>query len=243
MLVLIGLGAIHLSGSGSAVPLDDAATSAPATEPDTGPASAPVTSEADAEAQASGDAGGDAPTHGDDESGGAGGGGQDTGNGAGADAQDVVVHVSGAVEQPGLVELSAGARVDDAVQAAGGVSKEADLAAVNLARGVVDGEQIHVPLPGETPPVAAGDPGGDEQAVGEPSGGGHGSSTGPVDINAADASELEDLPGVGPAIAERIIEHREKNGAFRSVDGLLEVSGIGPATLEEIRDRATVSGT
>ena len=128
-----------------------------------------------------------------------------------ARVDELIVHVSGAVAAPGVVHLPGGARVDDALRAAGGATEEAELAAVNLARPLVDGEQIHVPLPGEQPPPAEDGP-----------------------------AELEELPGVGPAIAQRILEHREKNGAFTSVDGLLEVSGIGPATLEKIRAEATV---
>jgi competence protein ComEA len=138
------------------------------------------------------------------------------------------------------VTLPAGARVADALEAAGGATGDADLAAVNLARAVVDGEQVYVPAPGEAPPAAA-DPG--EGAVG----GGVGGSGGPagggsplVDLNAADAATLETLPGVGPVIAERIVTWREENGPFTSVDELAEVSGIGPAMLAKIRDAARV---
>src|SRR5699024_9055720 len=89
----------------------------------------------------------------------------------------------------------------------------------------------HVPVPGEEPRTL---PDGPADAAAEPSDSADGA---PIDLNTADAAELEELPGVGPAIAQRILEHREKNGPFTSVDGLLEVSGIGPATLEEIRGR------
>lgn len=151
----------------------------------------------------------------------------------------MVVHVSGAVAAPGVVTLPAGSRVDDAVQAAGGATEEARLDSVNLARTLVDGEQIHVPVPGEEPPGAASDPaapgaGTATGAEGAPAG------EGLIDLNTADAATLEDLPGVGPAIAARIIEHRQTNGPFASVDELEEVPGIGPVTLEEIRPMATV---
>jgi competence protein ComEA len=148
----------------------------------------------------------------------------------------LLVHVVGEVAEPGLVSLPDGARVADAVRAAGGVTRKADLTAVNLARQVVDGEQLYVPEPGE--PV----PGGPVA----PGAGGQGASSdqpvagGAVDINAADAVALEALPGVGPSIAQAIVEWRETNGPFASVDELEDVPGIGPATLDEFRDSARV---
>jgi competence protein ComEA len=156
-----------------------------------------------------------------------------------AQSGSVVVHVVGRVERPGVVTLPAGARVADALEAAGGASGDANLAAVNLARAVVDGEQVYVPAPGEAlpPATAPGEGGG---------GGGGGRSAAPgggpalVDLNAADAATLETLPGVGPVIAERIVAWREENGPFTSVDELAEVSGIGPAMLATIRDAARV---
>lgn len=212
VLVLIGVGAVHLSGAGSAIPLQTASPTAQEATPEETAAPADATPSAPT-AQSPGAT----PTTTDDP------------------APELVVHVSGAVAAPGVVHLPAGARVDDALRAVGGATDEADLAAVNLARPLVDGEQIHVPVPGEEPrphPVGPTDPAADgpaETAEGAL-----------IDLNTADAAELEELPGVGPAIARRILEHREKNGPFTSVDGLLEVSGIGPATLEEIRGRATV---
>lgn len=164
----------------------------------------------------------------------------------------VLVHVSGAVADPGVVELRVGDRVDDAIAAAGGATPEADLDAVNLARPVQDGEQIRVPLPGEqvTAPPPAGAPETAEGTGGGSTGDGSGASGGTdaaqgaaderIDINTASAAQLEELPGVGPAIAQRIVEHREAEGPFASVDDLEDVPGIGPATLEKMRDRATV---
>ncbi|MFD7310677.1 helix-hairpin-helix domain-containing protein [Promicromonospora sp. NPDC059942] len=149
---------------------------------------------------------------------------------------DLLVHVVGEVARPGLVTLPDGARVADAVEAAGGVTRKADLTAVNLARAVVDGEQLYVPKPGEPVPGAAAPASGS-------GGGGAGSAggtAGAVDINAADAAGLEALPGVGPSIAQAIVEWRETNGAFASVDELDDVPGIGPATLDELRDSARV---
>lgn len=159
--------------------------------------------------------------------------------GTAAPSASVVVHVVGRVDRPGVVRLPAGARVADALEAVGGASGDADLAAVNLARTVVDGEQVYVPAPGEAPRPAAAPEGGDD-------GGGTSGQTAPgsgserVDLNAADAATLESLPGVGPVIAERIVTWREENGPFTSVDELAEVSGVGPAILATIRDAARV---
>lgn len=151
----------------------------------------------------------------------------------------LLVHVVGAVSEPGLVTVPDGARVADALRAAGGATGKADLTAVNLARTVVDGEQLYVPEPGELVPGTA--------AHGPVTGqGGHGGAAGgaaadgTVDINAADAAALEELPGVGPSIAQAIVEWREANGPFASVDELEDVPGIGPATLDEIRESARV---
>ncbi|SDS38924.1 competence protein ComEA [Paraoerskovia marina] len=142
----------------------------------------------------------------------------------------LVVHVVGEVAEPGLVDLAAGMRVADAIAAAGGPTSTADLAALNLAREIADGEQIYVPAPGEEVPVASGaDPGSSAEA-GRPA---------LVNVNTADAGALEGLPGVGPVLAARIVGHREDHGPFASVDELVEVSGIGDAVLEGLRDLAT----
>lgn len=140
----------------------------------------------------------------------------------------VVVHVVGEVRRPGLVSVPQDARVADAVQEAGGPTKDADTAGLNLARAVVDGEQIRVPAPGEdVPPPSTG-------GVGEPG------AAEVVDLNAATADGLEALPGVGPVLAERIVAHRDEHGPFTSVDELAEISGIGPSVLEQVRDLARV---
>ncbi len=141
-------------------------------------------------------------------------------------AEVVVLHVHGAVGEPGIVELPLGSRVVDAIAAARGPTDDADLGAVNLARVVADGEQLYVPRIGEAPPPAVTGAGPDAQ--------------GRVNINTADATTLETLAGVGPALAARIIAWREQNGPFRSVDELTAVSGIGPKTLEGMRDQVTV---
>ena len=140
----------------------------------------------------------------------------------------VLVHVVGQVRHPGVVRLPAGARLADALRKAGGATRRADLAAVNLARAVVDGEQVFVPAPGQTPHVAPA-----PQDAAAP---GSGASSGAVvDLNTADETELDSLPGVGPVIAGRIVAWRQEHGRFSSVDELTEVSGIGDATLERLR--------
>ncbi|MDO8145363.1 MULTISPECIES: helix-hairpin-helix domain-containing protein [unclassified Isoptericola] len=140
----------------------------------------------------------------------------------------VVVHVIGQVAAPGLVTVPAGSRVADAVEAAGGAGPEADLTALNLARPVVDGEQVHVPAPGEEPLVA------------DPPAGGSGADAGPVPLNTADAVALTALPGVGPVLADRIVAWRDEHGPFSRLDELTEVSGIGPVLLEGLRDRVVL---
>ncbi|MEU2199056.1 ComEA family DNA-binding protein [Isoptericola sp. NPDC019482] len=150
----------------------------------------------------------------------------------------VVVHVVGEVREPGLVTVPSGARVADAVAAAGGTTRRADAAALNLARAVVDGEQIRVPRPGEQVSSADGAPeGAGEDGTG---GGSDASAGGAVNLNSAGAADLEVLPGIGPALAERIVTWRDENGPFTSVDELDEVSGIGPSVLGQVRDLVTL---
>jgi competence protein ComEA len=153
---------------------------------------------------------------------------------------EVVVHVAGAVVAPGVQRLPAGARVIDAVDAAGGAAGDAELARINLAAPLEDGQQIYVPRFGELVPAAAG--GGTASAGTAPGdSGATGSATGGlVNLNQATPAELEELPGVGPAIAQAIIDHREQEGPFASVEQLLDVRGIGDARLEQLRDLVTV---
>lgn len=159
-------------------------------------------------------------------------------------ASVVFVHVHGRVAAPGLYELPHGARVVDVVAVAGGFTAEADQAAVNLARVLVDGEQLRVPAVGET--ADDGVAGGGDAAAGGPAaggpvtGGGAAVGGGAVDLNLADDAALQTLPGVGPTTAAAILSWRDENGRFRSVDDLLGVPGIGPKTLEKLRDRVRV---
>ncbi|WP_138733080.1 ComEA family DNA-binding protein [Modestobacter excelsi] len=146
-------------------------------------------------------------------------------------AGTVVVSVVGQVGTPGLVTLPAGARVADALAAAGGLLPEADPAAVNAAAVLGDGQQIAVGVPGAAAP-AGGAPGA---AVPVAS-----SAAGPVDLNTATAADLDALPGIGPVLAQRIVDHRTANGPFTSVDQLDDVSGIGPAVFADLVDRVRV---
>lgn len=152
-------------------------------------------------------------------------------------AVPLFVHVLGAVRSPGLFQVHPGARVVDAVAAAGGFSDDANQAGVNLARPIADGEQITVPRVGEDlppPPVGAG--GTAPGAVG----GGAPGNVAPVNINTATTAELETLPRIGPAMARRIVDWRTANGRFTSIDDLLSVTGIGPKTLDGFRSLVTL---
>mgnify|MGYP001822690119 FL=1 len=144
--------------------------------------------------------------------------------------QSIVVHVAGAVHQPGLVELIDGARVADAIQGAGGATDDADLDRVNLATRLADEHRVVVPVVGEPipEPVISGADTADSQRP-------------LIDINTAEPAELESLPGVGPATAAAIVAHREEHGSFTEVAGLLAVPGIGPAKLDRLRPQATVN--
>ena len=138
-----------------------------------------------------------------------------------ADAAEVIVHVAGAVRQPGLYTLEEGSRIDDAIARAGGPTGKAVLDAVNLAAPVADVQQVVVP--------ARGGSGGQPAAAGPATGG-------RVHLNTATLEQLDALPGVGPVTAQKILDYREERGAFQSVDELDAVPGIGPARLAELRE-------
>lgn len=142
---------------------------------------------------------------------------------------EVVVAVAGKVRRPGLVRLPAGARVADALDAAGGALPGTDVALLNLARKVSDGELI---LVGVTAPP--GQPGG------APGAGAPGAAGGKVNLNTATLAQLDALPGVGPVLAQRILDHREQHGGFRSVGDLRQVNGIGDARYEDLKGLVTV---
>ncbi len=138
----------------------------------------------------------------------------------------VLVHVAGAVKKPGLYELAEGARVADAIEAAGGARPSADLHALNLAQAVVDGTRIEVPSKGgsspQQPPSATA------------------TSPAMVSLNMATQAELETIPGVGPVTAQAILSHRDEIGGFTDLAQLLDVDGIGPATFESISAYVTL---
>lgn len=165
-----------------------------------------------------------------------------------ATPSEVVVHVTGRVGDPGVVELPAGSRVVDAVDAAGGFDAEADRGSVNLARVLTDGEQVWVGAPGEeppavpavAPPAGEGGSGAEGGAAGGDGSGGGGADSAPVDLNTADRTQLESLPGVGPVTAGRILDWREQHGGFLAVSELMEISGIGEKTYATLEPLVTV---
>ena len=147
-------------------------------------------------------------------------------------AAEVYVDVDGAVASPGVYRLKEGARVSQAIDAAGGLTTEADVTGLNRASKVADGQKIYVPTVGEqqTAAVTGGADGGASAASGA------GASSGLVNINTASAAELQTLSGIGPSMAQSIIDERTQNGAFASVDDLMRVSGIGEKKLAKIKD-------
>jgi competence protein ComEA len=164
--------------------------------------------------------------------------------------EKVCVHVVGEVKNPGVYELELGSRVKDAIEAAGGALPDADLENINLAEKLSDGEQIYIASKGQIPPPITSVVRGGEKSAGAVSSRSVSSnerseasktaklthpSEGLVNINTANLEELQRLPGVGPVTAQRILEYRNRNGRFESVDELMEVEGIGPSKLEKMR--------
>jgi competence protein ComEA len=142
----------------------------------------------------------------------------------------LIVHVAGQVRRPGVYEFRSGDRVVDAIHAAHGPRRAADLDGLNLAAPLTDGEQVLVPSRAASAPAAGAVPAeGSTSAAGAP-----------ININTASESQLEELPGIGPVLAQRILDYRTEHGPFPTVDALDEVSGIGPATMSDLRDLITV---
>jgi competence protein ComEA len=144
----------------------------------------------------------------------------------------IVVHVIGAVPRPGVYELPKDSRVRDAIQAAGGLLAEADTGSINLAALVEDGQQLDIPYTGgEPPPPSAETEAPATRAPDAPE---------LIDINTASLEELDSLPGIGPTTAQKIIDYRDQNGPFQRIEDIMNVSGIGPATFEELQDLIVV---
>lgn len=139
----------------------------------------------------------------------------------------ILVDVAGWVRRPGVYEFAEGARVIDAIDAAGGARPGAVLSSLNLAAPLVDGTQVLVPKESQSAPTTE-------------TGTGTSGAPGLVNVNSATNAELETLPGIGEVIAQAIVDHRTENGPFTSVEQLVDVSGIGDATLENIRELVTV---
>lgn len=157
----------------------------------------------------------------------------------GSDAEKVQVHIAGAVQSPGLYSLDSSLRWGEAIDKAGGATAEAELNKINLAQSLVDGSQIYVPKQGETslpPQESSAVKSNKDSEKTSPK-----SSSTLININTATASELEELPRVGPKLAEKIIEYRETQGSFKSLDDLDNVPGIGPTMLENISSLVTFS--
>jgi len=143
----------------------------------------------------------------------------------------LIVHITGAVPRPGVYALAQGSRVQDAISAAGGFLAEAEKTGINLARALEDGEQLDIPYVEGASPVILEDPAATEAPV---------VSTELININFASQAELESLPGIGPTTAQKIIQYREQNGSFLTIEDIINVPGIGPGTYERIKDLITV---
>lgn len=150
----------------------------------------------------------------------------------------IAVHVIGAVPRPGLYEFAEGARVQDAIDAAGGLLSSGDTTSINLAALLEDGQQLNIPYKaGEEPaPFQTNEPFlPGATATEEPS-----ENSDLININTASVEELDSLPGIGPTIAQRIVDYRDENGPFQSIEDILNVSGVGPSTYDQIKDLITV---
>lgn len=155
--------------------------------------------------------------------------------------EKIAVHITGEVKKEGIIYLNKGARIVDAIEEAGGETKEADLSQVNLAYELQDGQKIYIPNKNEKISEYITENSGNNVVIeGNESQGYEEGGNGKVNINTANQTELESLPGIGPALAQRIIEYREENGEFRSIEELQNVKGIGDSKYANIKDNVTV---
>ncbi len=165
------------------------------------------------------------------------------GKGSEKSSQWLFVYLCGAVQKPGVYRVGAGTRLNTAIALAGGLAAEADGNAVNMARKVVDGERVYIPKVGEKLSTYGSSEGtGSSESLGDGSGGGTGSeggagdsAAGRININKANTAALDTIPGIGPTLASRIIDHRQKRNGFTDIDQLGEVEGIGPKILAKIK--------
>ncbi len=141
-----------------------------------------------------------------------------------SEPSDIVVYVAGAVMRPGVYSMQESARVADALELAGGAALDAELSGLNLAAKLRDGEKVAVPRVGELPQTSGDAPGTEKL----------------VNLNTAPASDLDQIPGIGPVLAERIIDYRESHGGFRKVEELNQVEGIGPKKYADLQDKVTI---
>lgn len=154
------------------------------------------------------------------------------------DTEKIVVHIMGAVKNEGIVELNEGARVSDAINSAGGLAEDADMSKINLAYVLEDGVKIRIPSINDEPTEEYITTDGVEivESSSQTTQNGGNSKSGLININTANETELDSLPGIGPSIAAKIINYREENGDFASIEDIKNVNGIGDSKFEELRD-------
>lgn len=154
------------------------------------------------------------------------------------DTEKIVVHIMGAVKNEGIVELNEGARVSDAINSAGGLAEDADMSKINLAYVLEDGVKIRIPSINDEPTEEYMTTDGVEivESSSQTTQNGGNSKSGLININTANETELDSLPGIGPSIAAKIINYREENGDFASIEDIKNVNGIGDSKFEELKD-------
>lgn len=154
--------------------------------------------------------------------------------------EKIAVHITGEVKKEGIIYLNQGARIVDAIKEAGGETKQADLSQVNLAYELQDGQKIYIPNKKEKISQYITENSGNNIIIEDSNTSTQKEGSGKVNINTANQSELDRLPGIGPSLAERIIEYREENGNFKNIEDLQNVKGIGDAKFADIKDKVTV---